>query len=102
MLPLLFAAGSCHGLSFGTLVNQMTKRVLPAQAPTLSGLVTTAVQLSIVVGIASLGSVYLGVAEGGAAPSHAIAAVCGVIAALGVGAVVGAVRLARSPQHAGA
>lgn len=100
MLPLLFAAGSCHGLSFGTLVNQMAKRVLPEQAPTLSGLVTTSVQLSIVVGIAALGSVYLGVAEGTAAPSRAIAAVCGVIATVGVGAVAGAVRLARSPQRA--
>jgi MFS family permease len=104
MLPLLFVAGSSHGLSFGTLVNQMAKRVLPAQAPTLSGLVTTSVQLSIVIGIATLGTVYLGAAHAAtaASASRAIAIVTCAIALTGLGAVTCAVRLARSPQRSDA
>lgn len=102
MLPLLFVAGSSHGLSFGTLVNQMAKRVLPTQAPTLSGLVTTAVQLSIVVGIATLGTVYLGAAQeaSAASASRAIAIVTCIIALAGLGAIMCSVRLAKSPQRA--
>jgi MFS family permease len=104
MLPLLFVAGSSHGLSFGTLVNQMAKRVLPVQAPTLSGLVTTSVQLSIVIGIATLGTVYLGAAQivGAKSASRAIAIVTCTIALAGFAAVMCAVRLARSQQRADA
>ncbi|MFC5473506.1 MFS transporter [Paraherbaspirillum soli] len=69
MLPLLFVAGSSHGLSFGTVVNQMTGYVPPAQAPALSGLVTTTVQLSIVIGIATLGTLYFAVLKAGSAAS---------------------------------
>lgn len=97
MLPLLFAAGASHGLSFGTLVNQMARRVLAAQAPTLSGLVTTSVQLSVVIGIATLGTVYLATAQAAnaASASHAIAVVTCAIALIGLGAVACAASLAK-------
>ncbi len=96
MVPLMFLAGSSHGLTFGTTVNQMTQRVPPAHVPVLSGLVTTSVQLSIVVGIAVLGALYLSEAVTGsaAASSSAIATVTFSIAAAAVLGVACAWRLA--------
>lgn len=99
MVPLLFLAGSSHGLTFGTTVNQMTIRTAAAHVPALSGLVTTSVQLSIVVGIAALGALYLSVAEAGAAgpSSRAIALVTFSIAAGAVVALACSLRLAMLP-----
>ena len=74
MIVALFVAGSGHGLSFGTTVNQMTTRIAAEQAPALSGLVTTTVQLSIVVGVAALGTLYFAVSRIGDAV-HAMATV---------------------------
>ncbi|MEQ8967434.1 MAG: MFS transporter [Azospirillaceae bacterium] len=100
MVPLLFLAGSAHGLGFGTAVNRMTTRIAPAHAPALSGLVTTATQLSIVIGIAALGALYLAVAgplATGASAGPAIAAVTATIAVGALGALAGAIRLATLP-----
>jgi predicted MFS family arabinose efflux permease len=88
MVPLMFLAGSSHGLSFGTTVNQMTQRVLPPHVPVLSGLVTTAAQLSIVVGIAVLGALYLSKAVEGSASASA-AAIAAVTFSIAAAAVVG-------------
>jgi len=84
MLPLLLIAGTGHGLSFGPIVNRMAARIQPTQAPTLSGLVTTSIQLSIVVGIATLGTIYLaagnsdGIGYVAVAVSAVTAAACSV------------------------
>lgn len=86
MVPLLFLAGSSHGLTFGTTVNQMTLRTTPIHAPILSGLVTTSVQLSIVMGIAALGSLYLGSSQGG--PQQASIAMSHVTLSIAAGALV--------------
>lgn len=96
MLPLLLIAGSGHGFAFGPVVNQMATRVQPAHAPALSGLVSTAVQLSIVVGIATLGTLYLATAKAASQTSSpaGISLVVFAVAAAAVIAVACAVRLA--------
>lgn len=102
MVPLLFLAGGSHGLGFGTTVNQMTLRTAPAHAPAISGLVTTAVQLSIVLGIALLGALYLALGVAGDARTSS-RAMAGVTFAIAIGAwlaTVCAVRLARAPLAA--
>ncbi|MFA8358968.1 MFS transporter [Burkholderia ubonensis] len=104
MVPLLFCAGASHGLTFGTTVNQMTQRTAPQHAPALSGLVTTSVQLSIVIGVAALGAIYLAVAAPGAhvASARAIADVTFAIGALALIAIACSLRLAtvRAPAAA--
>jgi hypothetical protein len=60
-------AGACLGLSFGPVVDQMSKRIQPQFAPALSGLVATATQLAIVGGVATLGTLYLSAANSFAA-----------------------------------
>ncbi|KVU32692.1 MFS transporter [Burkholderia ubonensis] len=96
MVPLLFCAGASHGLTFGTTVNQMTQRTAPQHAPALSGRVTTSVQLSIVIGVAALGAIYLAVAAPGAhlASARAIADVTFAIGALALVAIACSLRLA--------
>ncbi|KUZ76031.1 MFS transporter [Burkholderia ubonensis] len=104
MVPLLFCAGASHGLTFGTTVNQMTQRTAPQHAPALSGLVTTSVQLSIVIGVAALGAIYLAVAAPGAhvASARAIADVTFAIGTLALVAIACSLRLAtvRAPAAA--
>lgn len=99
MVPLLFLAGSSHGLTFGTTVNQMTIRTSGEHVPALSGLVTTAVQLSIVIGIAALGALYLSTVKAGTSEfaSQAMANVTFTIAAGAVVALACSVRLATLP-----
>ncbi len=99
MIPLLFLAGSSHGLSFGTTVHQMTTRMPGRHAPALSGLVTSAVQLSIVTGIASLGALYFSTVgqTTDTSASVAIALVTFAIAAGAVAAMACSTRLAMLP-----
>lgn len=99
MIPLLFLAGSSHGLAFGTTVNQMTIRMPGMYAPALSGLVTSAVQLSIVAGIATLGALYFSTVGQGTETSASLA-IAAVTLAIALGAAVAlacSVRLAFLP-----
>jgi predicted MFS family arabinose efflux permease len=99
MIPLLFLAGSSHGLTFGTTVNQMTIRTTGDHVPALSGLVTTSVQLSIVIGIAALGALYLSTADAGDSGSASLG-MAGVTFAIAAGAMVAlacSIRLATLP-----
>lgn len=100
MLPLLLSAGSSHGLSFGTLVNQMSTRVQPVQAPALSGLVTTSVQLSIVIGIATLGTLYFATVKltSSLSASTGMSSVTFAIATMAVLAVGCSVWLTKAPR----
>lgn len=98
-LPLLAIAGAGHGAAFGPLVNRLMMRVKPEHAPLLSGLLTTATQLAVVAGVASLGSVYLAIARGAASSAEALAIVAFAIAALCVVSTVGSVRVATSSLH---
>jgi MFS family permease len=80
--PLLLAAGAGHGAGFGALVPQMTGRIRAAHIPTLSGLITTITQLGIAAGIATLGGLYLAIADPGrpATSDHAMSAVALILA----------------------
>ncbi len=55
---LLFVAGSGHGMSFGATVSRMANAIPARYASSLSGLVTTCSQFSIVSGTALIGSIY--------------------------------------------
>jgi MFS family permease len=103
MLPLMLIAGAGHGFSFGPVVNQMAARIPPASAPALSGLVSTAVQLSIVIGIATLGTLYLATGRAGvaAASSVGISHVVFAIAAAAAVAVACSVQLATARRPSG-
>ncbi len=52
-------AGAGHGAAFGALVDQIVTLAPSQHASSLSGMITTAIQLAIVTGIAALGSLYL-------------------------------------------
>jgi hypothetical protein len=99
MVPLLFLAGSSQGLAYGTTVHQMTLRTAPEHAPVLSGLVTTAAQLAIVIGVAALGALYLstGKAGSGELASQAMSYVTLAIAAGALVAIACSLRLAIVP-----
>ena len=88
MLPLLLIAGSSHGFAFGPVVNRTATLILPPYAPALSGLVATSVQLAILVGLATLGTLYLG-----ATPSTGISHVAGAAAVISAFGAVVSVRL---------
>jgi hypothetical protein len=81
----------------------MTTRIQPAQGPALSGLVTTSVQLSIVIGIATLGTLYFATAklESAASASNGISFVTFAIATVACVAIACAVKLAmvRRPEE---
>jgi len=96
MVPLLFLAGSSQGLTYGTTVHQMTLRTVPEHAPALSGLVTTAAQLSIVIGIAALGALYLSTGKAGSSDlaSQAMSYVTFAIAGGALVAIACSMRLA--------
>jgi MFS family permease len=97
MLPLLVIAGSGQGFGFGPVVNRASARNPSA----LSGLVATAITLSILVGLATLGTLYLaGAAASPATPSLAIAQVAWAIAGIAAVAAIGALRLASLPDTA--
>lgn len=99
-LPLLVMAGAGHGAGFGPLVNQMVSKIKPRHAPALSGLVSMSTQLGIVVGIAALGSIYLGVAHAGSRSSSGAGLwlVALTISVVALVSVVFSVRLAGSPR----
>ncbi len=101
-LPLLALAGAGHGAGYGPLVNQMVLRVRERDGPALSGLVTTATMLAEVVGVAALGSLYLGTAKPGspASSAAALALVAFTIALAALLSAFASVRLARAPLPA--
>jgi MFS family permease len=90
LVVLLALAGGGHAAAFGPLVARIAQRLGADRAPAFSALVTTTVQIAIVIGVAGLGSLYRGVARAGGpgASGHALALVCAAvsgIALLGAG-----------------
>jgi MFS family permease len=102
MVPLLVVTGVCPGWCFGPAVNQMASRIQPQYATTLSGLVTTTTQLAIVVGIATLGTFYLTIANSStlSSPSEAIAWVLLASAASALVSLAFSLRLALTQPSA--
>jgi MFS family permease len=89
----LAAAGLGLGLSVGPLLTQALAYVPPARAADASGLLTTAVQLGQLMGVAVLGSVYLSRAAGH--PAAAMSGTAGWLAALSVAGLPAALIMVR-------
>jgi MFS family permease len=102
LLVLLVLYGTGFGAAFGPLVTQALVHVPGAEAADASGLLTTTIQLSQVIGVAVFGSLFLSLA---AQPrAHASAAAFSTVelwlAALTLLGVVGALLLARTVRAA--
>jgi hypothetical protein len=106
--PLLWlalgVAGVGLGLAIPPLLTQSLVGVPLSQAADASGLVTTAAQLSQVIGIAGFGAVYLSLAQRAgthaAASGHALAGTATLMAVLALAGLGPAVALARTVLHA--
>jgi EmrB/QacA subfamily drug resistance transporter len=92
---VLFGAG--FGIGFGALLVHALVNVPPARAADASGLLTTVLQLSQVIGVAVFGSVYLTLATHGS--GHAIGTTLYWLTALAVAGALGGVFLARAVKH---
>jgi predicted MFS family arabinose efflux permease len=99
LVVLLALAGGGHAAAFGPLVAQIAHRLDAERAPAFSALVTTTVQIAVVVGVAGLGSLYLGAARAGgpAASGHALALVCAAVAAISLLGLSFSLRVAGLP-----
>jgi MFS family permease len=94
---LIFGTG--FGLAFSPALTQALVRVPLREAADASGIVTTTMQLALVIGVTAFGAAYLGLA--GSGPAHAVSLVTG-LEALGAAAAAGmGVPLARIVRAAG-
>ena len=60
LLPLaLFVAGFGQGMAASPILTLALSKVTPADAPDASGVLTTVIQLGLVIGVATFGSVFL-------------------------------------------
>jgi MFS family permease len=102
LFVLLVAYGAAFGAAFSPLITQALVHVPRSQAADASGLVTTTIQLSQVVGVAVFGSLFLSLAAhpGAHASAAAFSTVELWLAALTLVGVVGAVLLARTVRAA--
>lgn len=102
-LPLLLVVyGVGMGTAFSPLVTQALVNVPPSEAPDASGLLTTTLQLSQVIGVAVFGSLFLGLAAhpGVHASALAISTVDRWLSASCVLAIIGAILLAGTVRNA--
>jgi MFS family permease len=102
-LPVLLVVyGAGLGTAFGPLLTQALVHVPPSAAPDASGLLTTTLQLSQVIGVAVFGSVFLDLAANPRAHASAVAisTVNGLLAGFCLLAILGAVLLARTLRDA--
>jgi EmrB/QacA subfamily drug resistance transporter len=88
LLPLaLFVAGFGQGMAASPILTLSLSKVVPQDAPDASGVLTTVIQLGLVIGVATFGSVFLTQA---AVPGvHPTASAIGLTLWLIVAAVVG-------------
>jgi hypothetical protein len=102
-LPVLLVVyGTGFGAAFSPLLTQALVQVPPAEAADASGVLTTTIQLSQVIGVAVFGSLFLTLAaHPGAHPSAAAFATVELwLAALTLLGVAGALLLARTVRGA--
>ena len=60
MLPVaLFVAGFGQGMAASPILTVALSKVVPQDAPDASGVLTTVIQLGLVIGVATFGSVFL-------------------------------------------
>jgi MFS family permease len=92
-LPLLALAGAGFGAGYSQVITRSIAGVAPAQAHDASGLFNTINMLGFSLGVATLGSVFLGAVGGGGAAGtgsafETVALGCAVLSALAVGFVL--------------
>ena len=99
---LIGVVGAGLGMAFSPILTLAMVHVQPQAAPDASGLLTTTMQLSQVVGVAVFGSVFLSVAahHHAHASAHAVATTFAFVAVLTALGVAGAVQLARVVHRA--
>ena len=102
LLVLLVIYGTGFGAAFRPLLTQALVHVPPAEAADASGVLTTTIQLSQVIGVAVFGSVFLSLAAhpGAHASAAAFSTVELWLAALTLLGIVGALLLARTVRGA--
>jgi hypothetical protein len=83
LIVALGAGGLGLGIQFSSMLAHLTSAVAPRNAPDISGVFTTVMQVAGAVGVAAFGSAYLGMAGGGAA-AHAFAVVTAGFAVVGL------------------
>jgi len=99
---ILVVYGAAFGAAFSPLVTQSLVRVPRSEAADASGLLTTTIQLSQVIGVAVFGSLFLTLAAqpGAHASATAFSTVNSWVAALTVLGIAGALLLARTVRNA--
>jgi hypothetical protein len=102
LFVLLVVYGAAFGAAFSPLVTQALVHVPRSEAADASGLLTTTIQLSQVIGVAVFGSLFLSLAAHPRAHASATAfsTVDVWLAALTVLGIVGALPLARTVRNA--
>jgi len=102
LVPLMAMLGAFMGASFSPLLTHGLVRVPPARAADASGLLTTVLQLSLVLGVTVFGDVFLSLS--GHIGSHPSAVAFGTVllalCAVSVAGLLGAVPLSRSVRRA--
>jgi hypothetical protein len=99
VLPVaLFIGGFGQGMAASPILTVALSKVAPQDAPDASGVLTTVIQLGLVIGVATFGSVFLTVAaEGGAHPTaNAIALTLWLIVAALVACAVASLAMIRA------
>jgi hypothetical protein len=101
-LALLGGVGLALGLAFSPMIAVALAHVPLSDAADASGVLVTVFQLGQVVGVATLGTLYLALAHNGgaAASAHALAITLGVLAAVGLAAAGCALASLRSSTRA--
>ncbi len=102
LVPLMLVQGAFMGAAFSPLLAHGLVRVPPARAADASGLLTTVLQLSIVLGVTVFGDLFLSLSTH--IRAHASASAFGVVllalCAVSVAGLLGAVPLSRSVRRA--
>jgi hypothetical protein len=103
LIALLAAGGMGLGIEFSALIAHVTSAVPPDYASDISGVSTTTLQIGGSLGVAALGTLYLGLAAhaGSAQATHAFAVTTAVCAAVALVAAASA-RLATTRRPASA
>ena len=102
VLPVaLFVAGLGQGMAASPILTVALSNVAPQDAADASGVLTTVIQLGLVIGVATFGSVYLTQAAVSApnASASAIALTIGLIVIAVVGCAIAAVAMVRAQRH---
>ena len=102
LVPLMLVLGAFMGAAFSPLLAHGLVRVPPARAADASGLLTTVLQLSLVLGVTVFGDVFLSLSTH--IGSHASAAAFGTVllalCAVSIAGLLGAVPLSRTVRRA--